>query len=225
MIRLLARRWPTFLLLAWLPLVKWGLPAGWPRLLLFFGGGSVLAALAVSREGDWPRVRPLLAGAVRGVLAGLWGFALLVAGATVLLYFPPIQPLLPVPLYDLAVQFDPMPLYLAYAQGDAWPQPATLARIALGSVAEEWIFRVGLFWRWLPPALTSAPPRLAVPVGALLRLLALSAYFAALHWPQSGGAMLIAGLGSLVVGLVLLWKRNFALVATLHVLFNWRLLI
>ena len=223
--RLPARRWPTLLLLVWLPLAKWGLPAGWPRLLLFFGGGCVLAALAVLREGDWPRVRPLLGGALRGVLAGLWGFALLVAGATVLLYFPPLQPFLPPPLYDLAARFDAMPLYRTYAQGSAWPAPATLAGIALGSLAEEWIFRVGLFWRWLPPAVTAAPPRLAVPAGALLRLLAVSAYFAALHWPQPAGALLVAGLGSLGVGLVLLWKRSFALVATLHMLFNWRLLL
>jgi Type II CAAX prenyl endopeptidase Rce1-like len=221
----LARRWPTLLLVLWLPLVKWGLPPGWPRLLLFFGAGSALAALAVRLEGDAPRVAPLFAAPWQGLLGGLWGYALLVAGASVLIYAPLLQPVLPFALYDLATLFDPLPVYLAVARGDALPAPLTVAGVALGSLAEEWMFRVALFWRWLPARDAAAPPRRVPSLGALGRLLAVSAYFAALHWPQPAGALAVALLGSLALGTLLLVRPNFALLGTLHVLFNWRLLL
>jgi len=225
MAQTIARHWPTVLLLCWLPLVKWGLPAGWPRLLLFFAGGSALAGLAVWRAGDWLRVRPLFAAPWRGLLAGLYGYTMLVGLGAVLVYLPLIQPVLPFALYELATLFDPMPVYLVLASGGPFPPLATLAGVALGSAAEEWIFRVALFWRWLPAQPATAPPRLLPRAGALARLVAVSAYFAALHWPQPPGALAVALLGSLVVGLVLLWRPNYALLATLHVLFNWRLLV
>jgi membrane protease YdiL (CAAX protease family) len=220
----LARRWPTAVLLLWLPLVKWGLPPGWPRVLLFFAGGSALAALAVWRERDGARVRPLFRAPLSGLLRGLYGYALLVAVGTVLLYLRPLQPILPSALLDLATLFDPAPVYLAFGGDAAWPSAGTLAAIAAGSLAEEWMFRVALFWRWLPARDAEGPPRLLPRAGALLRLAAVSAYFAALHWPQPPGALLVALLGGLAVGWLLLWQRSYVTVATLHVLFNWRLL-
>jgi membrane protease YdiL (CAAX protease family) len=231
MLATIARRWPTALLLVWLPLVKWGLPYSGLRFLLFFGGGSALAALALWREGHWPRVAPLFAGPLRGVIGALYGYGLLVAAAVPLLYLPLLQPVLPGVVAELAALFDPMPVYLLVARGGPYPDPAFATLVAAGSLAEEWIFRTALFWRWLPSAARAAPDasaglraRLPGP-GVLLRLLAVSAGFAALHWPQPPGALLVALLGSLVLGLVLWLRRSFALVATLHVLFNWRLLL
>lgn len=223
------RRWPTWLLLVFLPLVKWSLPAGPLRLLLFLGGGVVLAALAIVREGDAPRVRPLLAAPLRGVYGGLLGYATLVAGATVLLYVPLLQPLLPDALYDLAALFNPLPVYLAVARGDALAPPGTWALMAVGAVAEEWIFRVALLWRWLRPQVGSdAPPAWPAPAAAAAiaaKVLAVSAYFALLHWPQPPAAIGVAFLGGIVAALALVWTRSLALVATLHVLFNLRALL
>ena len=53
------------------------------------------------------------------------------------------------------------------------------------------------------------------------KLAAVSAYFAALHWRQGTETMLVAFSGSLVLGALLWWRRNFWLVAALHALFNW----
>jgi membrane protease YdiL (CAAX protease family) len=61
-----------------------------------------------------------------------------------------------------------------------------------------------------------------VPV---LPLTAVSLYFAALHWPQGPTQIAAALLGSMVLGYVLWRRRNFPLIAGLHILFNWRLLL
>jgi hypothetical protein len=215
------RRWPTALLLAWLPLVKWGLPAGPLRAVLFFGGGSALAAFAVRREGDGPRVRPVFAAPGQGVWDALWLYAGLTVTSLLVLYAPLLGPLLPYAAYDLAALFDPLPVYVALKRGDALPSASVLTLTLLGSAAEEWIFHVALFWRWLPaPLVEAAPLRRLLAPAAWWRLAALSAFFAALHWPQPLGAMAVALLGSVALGLVLLWRPSYALVATLHVLFN-----
>ena len=65
------RRWPILALLVWLPLVKWVLPPGDFRWALFYGGGTVLAAYAIRRAGDWPRLRALFAQPWRGMADGL----------------------------------------------------------------------------------------------------------------------------------------------------------
>lgn len=220
----LRRRWPTLLLLLWLPAVKWSLQAGWPRLLLFFVVGCALAGLVVWREGDWARVRPLFARPWRGLGWGVAGYAALVGVASLLLYGPGLVRWLPLPVLALVSLFDPLPVYLRLAHGGPFPSAAVLALFVLGSVAEEWLFRTVLFWRWLPERDRSGPRRILSHPGAQARLLVVSVYFAVLHWPQPRGAILVALLGSLVVGNVLLWWRSFTLAATLHVLFNLRLL-
>ncbi|HKI98248.1 MAG TPA: CPBP family intramembrane glutamic endopeptidase [bacterium] len=225
MTQLLARRWPTLLLLLWLPLVKWSLPAGWLRLLLFFVGGCALAGFAVWKEGDWPRLQPLFARPWRGLAIGLGVYALLVVVALGLLIVPGIFRLLPLPLYALVSMFDPRPVVHTLAMGGPLPSAVAVAVFGLGSVAEEWMFRTVLFWRWLPARDTDGPRRVFSHPGAQARLVVVSVYFAALHWPQPPGAMLVALLGSLVLGNLLLWARNFTQVALLHVLFNWRLLL
>ncbi len=130
--------------------------------------------------------------------------------------------MLPYALYDLAALFDPMPVYVGLRQGTLAVAPLAWAAAAAGALAEEWIFRGALFWRWLPAVPPEGPRALA---GAGARLAAVSAYFAALHWPQPPQALAVALLGSLALGGVLLWKRNLALIAGLHVLFNWRMLL
>lgn len=221
----LKRRWPTLLLLAWLPAVKWSLGAGWLRLLLFYGAGSALAGGAVWWERDGPRVRPLFARPWRGVAWGVTIYAALVVAAVVLLYGPGLARWLPFPALALVSLFDPWPVYLRLAHGGPFPSVAMLALFVLGSVAEEWLFRTVLFWRWLPERDRSGPRRVLSHPGAQARLVAVSVYFAALHWPQPQGEILVALVGGLVVGNVLLWARSFTLAATLHVLFNLRLLL
>ena len=88
----------------------------------------------------------------------------------------------------------------------------------LGAVIEEALFRVVLFWRWAQ-ARADGAGRLPVP-GTVLRLAVVSAYFAALHLPQPPWMLGVALLGALVAGAALLRWRSFALVATLHALFN-----
>jgi len=220
-----ALRWPTLVLLVWLPLVKWGLPRSWARLVLFCGVGSAWAAFAVWWEGDAARVRQLFARPGWALLRGVWVYVMLVAAATILLYVPLIQPWLPYAVYDLAGLFDPMPVYLAFAQGGPIAPAGAWIVMALGSLAEEWMFRAVLYWRWLPARDAEGPPRTVPHPGAEMRLLAFSVYFALLHWPQPLGPMIVALLGSLVLGNLLLWRRSLVEVAVLHVLFNWRLLV
>lgn len=213
-------------LLAFLPLVKWTLPAGGWRHALFFGGGSALTVLLVWRSGAWPALRPLFASPWRGLLGALYGFALLMALAMLVLYFPPVHPLLTYALYDLLALLDPVPVYVAFQRGDLSPQVGTMALVGLGAAVEEWIFRMVLFWRWLaPPQGQSALPSSPGAAAALGKLGAVSVYFAALHWPQPPQALLTALLGSFAMGLVLMWKRNFALITGLHVLFNWKIML
>lgn len=224
MLEPLKRRWPTLLLLLWLPVVKWSLHAGWPRLLLFFVVGCALAGLAVWREGDWDVVRPLFQRPWRGIAWGIGVYAALVAVAAGLLYGAAADRWLPLPLLALVSMFDPWPVYLRLSYGGPFPSVAVLALFVLGSVAEEWLFRTVLFWRWLPERDRSGSRRVFSHPGAQARLIAVSIYFAVLHWPQPHSAMVVALLGSLVLGNLLLGWRSFSLAATLHVLFNLRLL-
>ena len=224
---------PDLLLLGWLPLIKWTQPAGLARMALFHGGGSLLALAAVWRRGDWPRLRTLFSSPLWGLAAAALSFGFLMAGAVILLYAPIIQPYLPFWLYGLIALFDPLPLRGAFSSpafsGSAWPDglmavlPGWLA-LAAGSVAEEWIFRVALFWRWSgpPPDPSDGEPGRLPPAAVALKLAGVSAYFAALHWPHAPEQIAIAFLGSLVLGWVLWRTRNFTLVAALHTLFNWK---
>ncbi len=222
---LLLRRGLTLALLCYLPLVKWGLPHGMPRMLLFYGGGFGLAALAIWREGDWPLLRPLFARPVAGLGRGLLLYGWLVALGTLLLYAPLLQPYLPYGVYDLAALFDPLPLYLAVKRGGPWPEGWLLAGGMLGAVAEEWIFRAVLFWRWVQATGAPGGHRGWPPPGVLVKLGVVSAAFAALHWPQSPGMLAAAFLGSGVLGWLLYRRGSLAEVAVLHALFNGALLV
>jgi hypothetical protein len=230
----------TPLLLAWLPAVKAALPGGRLRFVLFYGGGTLLAAWAIRREPGPLPLRPLFARPVRGLAEGALAFALLLAAAGLLLTWPARGSWLPTPLHDPIALFDPRTSWLAW-QRDGVPPPsggAGAAWVTLGAVAEEWIFHVALFWRWLAPPSAPAVDQSDVSGadgtataflpgwgwGVAARLLAVSLYFAALHLPQPPGQLLVALLGSLVLGTLLVWRRNFALVALLHVLFNWKAL-
>ncbi len=108
------------------------------------------------------------------------------------------------------------------------PPPALLLGVGAGAAAEEWMFSVVLLWRWLgwspgvEPGVYWTPPRLRA---AAVKLSAVALYFAALHWPQPPPHLLTAFLGGLVLGVVLLRTRNFALIAILHVLFNLKALL
>lgn len=225
----------TLLLLLWMPLVKWLLPPGLSRFALFYGGGGALSALAVLREQDWARLRPLFAHPWRGLLDGMGAFAALMVTAAVLILFPPLQPWLPLWVLDALSLLDPLPAYIAFQSHRLEAPPQALLLTGIGAIAEEWVFRAVLLWRWAHPA-TPSSPALSTPsppgamrpwhgIPQLWRVLAVSLYFALMHWPGHPMQLVIAFSGSLVLGVVLLWSRNFTLVAVLHVLFNWKTLV
>lgn len=220
------------ILAGYLCIVKWGLPAGALRQILFFGGGSLLGLLVSWRQRGL--LEPLFRNPWRGMWGALYGFALLTTGSLLILYTPFLQPFLPYALLDLAGLFDPLPVYVAYKQGELEMEPLAAlpagGRFAIaggGAVCEEWIFRIVLFWRWLKPEEALIWPRGALRdwLPALAKLSAVSVLFALLHWPQPPEMLLVALLGSLMLGLLLLWRGNFTLVAALHVLFNWKALL
>ena len=243
---LLGRRWPTAALVCWLPLVKWSFPGGGTRTVLFYGGGLLLSLVALRLGGGWPRVRPLFRAPGAGLAAALAVFAALMAISFLLLSFSWPRSLLPPPLPELIALFDPRPVFASlgggghgFADGMALGWAAGAGGWAAGAIAEEWIFRVALLWRWVAPGKNAgkdagkdagAPaqsPRPSeadslLPMG--FKLVMVSAYFAALHWPQSFAQLATAFLGALVVGGMLLRWRNFYLISALHVLFNWKAL-
>lgn len=213
--RWVAGDWPTVLLLLWLPGIKWALAPGAARLALFYGGGCLLGGLAVWRGGDVARVRVLLRAPLAGGVTALLGFAALMVGSTLLWISPILQTGLPKALVDLVILFDPLPVILALQGGGPHPGGWLLLGAAGGALAEEWIFRVVLLWRWVPAG-EGLPTR-------GMKLLLVSGYFAALHWPQAPFQMGVALSGALLLGALLLWRRNFALVAVLHSVFNLKI--
>jgi membrane protease YdiL (CAAX protease family) len=221
--------WPLFLL--YLPLVKLataplaggsGLAA---RALLFYGGGVGLSLLLVHREQSWPRLRGLLQRPLQGIGLGVAAFLILAGGATLLSIVletgrGPVALLLrpPAGLLDLR------PLWSGLVEGALRPDAGWLAFSGGGALAEEWIFRCVLLWRWVvrngdtEPAPGTALRTWRATAG---KLLLVNLYFAALHWPQPLPALGVALLGGLTLGVVVLWRPNYWLIATLHLLFNW----
>ncbi|MEE8433344.1 MAG: hypothetical protein V3S64_01020, partial [bacterium] len=220
---LLGRCWPTAALVCWLPLVKWGFPGGGPRTALFYGGGLLLSLVAVwhgglrhgglrhcglrhrglRHRGGWPRVRPLFRAPGAGLAAAVAGFAALMAISALLLSFSWPRTLLPPPLPELIALFDPRPVYASlsggghgFPAGTAFGWAAGAIGWAAGAIAEEWIFRVALLWRWVAteknagkpagaparnPARNPGPRRADTLPLMGIKLVMVSAYFAALH--------------------------------------------
>ena len=253
------RCWSTTALLCWLPLVKWGLPSGVPRTALFYGGGMLLSLVALRPGGGWPRVRPLFRAPVTGLASAVSGFTLLMACSAVLLTFSWPRTLLPPALAELIAFFDPWPVYALLSGGGHGFPAAKALGWAAGAIAEEWIFRVALLWRWVAtekypeihggknteeytgekteeitsknacaevrsPARIPHSGRVDTLLQMGIKLTIVSAYFAALHWPQSSAQLAAAFLGAMAVGALLLRWRNFYLISMLHILFNWKAL-
>ncbi len=199
-------------------------PAGLAiRVALFHGVGCVGSFALLRREGALAPLAALLARPWTGLGQALLGFALLGGVATALLRLPAgsLPSWLPALLHPL--DLSPLPA------DPRWPAgPAAVMRLALlmvGGAAEEWIFRCALWLRWAgaPPPAGQGGGKKEAGAAAVhgCKLVAVSAYFAALHWRQGAAAVLVAFSGSLVLGALLRWRRNFWLVAGLHALFNW----
>ena len=214
------------------------MPAGLaPRVALFHGVGGLWCGLLLAWEGRLAAIAALAARPWAGLLQGVLGFAALAGSATLLLRLP--SGALPSWLPGLLHPLDISPLY----DDPRFPvQPGGLLRLVLvmgGGMLEEWIFRCALWLRWsgglrwagagparpLPPyegkSASAGWRGNPSPLEHGWKLLGVSAYFALLHWPQGAAAMLQAFAGSLVLGALLWWRRNFWLIATLHALFNW----
>ncbi len=203
---------------------------GW-RTALFHGVGVLWSVALISAEGLWPRWRALFARPGRGLLLALALYAVAGAAVTALLKLPVAPPAWAMPLL--------LPFDFSALLAGAWPRVsaawgAERLLIAAGSVAEEWIFRCALWLRWagaLPLDGTPLPldgkaderraPALKALGPHLYKLAGVSLYFTLLHLPQGPAALGQAFAGSIVLGLLLAWRGNFALIATLHVLFNW----
>ena len=212
------------------------------RVALFHGVGVLWSVALISAEGLWPRWRALFARPGRGLLLALALYA--VAGVAVTAF---LNLSAPQPAWALLL----LPFDFSALLAGAWPRvsaPWAVERllIAAGSVAEEWIFRCALWLRWagalpldgMPLPLGGTPPPLGdTPQGRpaderrapglkalgphLYKLAGVSLYFTLLHVSQGPPALGQAFGGSIVLGLLLAWRGNFALIATLHVLFNW----
>ena len=199
-------------------------PAGLAlRVALFHGVGCVVSLALLRREGALATLAALLARPRTGLWQALLGFALLGGVATALLRLPAgsLPPWLPALLHPL--DLSPLPA------DPRWPaEPAAIIRLLLvmaGGAAEEWIFRCAFWLRWAgappPPVRSGGKKEAGAAAAHAYKLVVVSAYFAALHWRQGVAMMLVAFSGSLVLGALLWWRRNFWLVAALHALFNW----
>lgn len=214
--------WGWAALLCYFPLILLLAPPGGTlaglaaRVALFHGAGALACTALLLRGGMWPRVAPLLRRPLAGVVVGLAAFALAALLVTVLLHVAGVHA--PGWLRGLLRPFD-LGLPAMVAAGPVLERWLRAGLIAAGSVAEEWIFRVALWWGWTTRhARTGSPREALLPLAGLG---AVSLYFALLHAPQGVPAVVQALLGSVALGLLLWWRRSFALVATLHALFNW----
>ncbi|MCZ6646941.1 MAG: CPBP family glutamic-type intramembrane protease [SAR324 cluster bacterium] len=212
------------LLVSCLPLVLLAAPQGpglsalaW-RIGLFHGAGLLCSVALISAEGLWPRWRALLARPARGLLLAIALY--LLPAALVTLFLLPLPGPLPAWARAMLLPFDFGWLLLGHIPplSARWLSGKLL--LAAGSAAEEWIFRCALWLRWAGPF----PERSTAARGMephLYKLFALSLYFSLLHFQHGAQVMAQALAGSLVLGALLMWRRNFTLIATLHVLFNW----
>ena len=219
--------WPTLLLLGYLPLVKIlatlaNAGEAW-SLALFYGGGLLLSAGVLAWEGGWESLNPLLKSPLRGIWVGACLFGGLMALAALLLFWPAPQPYIPLWLHHLISLFDPFTVSMAYESGEWNAAPWDFLRAGLGGLAEEWVFRGVLLWRWLGSEDGEYPyPSTLGPWG---RVVALNAYFALLHWPATQPELAVAFLGGCVLSLLLIWRRNLWIIGTLHLAFNWKMLV
>ncbi|MDH5753311.1 MAG: CPBP family glutamic-type intramembrane protease, partial [Deltaproteobacteria bacterium] len=186
--------------------------------LLFYGGG-VLISLGTLGSPPWraPLAR-VLGRPWLGIAQGVLVFCLLILLGEAVLLVPGVSPALASLLAPLTWRAGG----LAPLVGGGGGGLLHTAGVAAASIAEEWLFRVVLFWG----VLKALSPRPADPVsrrsaGALL--VAMSLYFALLHLPGGAPEISAAFLGSLTLGALLFAVPRFSLVATLHVLYNLNL--
>lgn len=195
------------------------------RVGLFHGIGALWSLLLLRREGGLAAFAALASRPWRGLGQGLLAFVALAGVITLLLRLPAgiLPSWLPVFLHPLDLSPLPSdPRLPTHMSGFAH-----LVLVMGGGGLEEWIFRCALWLRWaggLPSPPEPSSRANPISLAHCLKLGAVSLYFSILHWPHGQQAIIQAFSGSLVLGGLLYWRRNFWLIATLHALYNWNTL-
>ena len=156
---------------------------------------------------SWLPLRQTLNRPARGILEGLGGFCLFLGLAEIARWVFP------------GGMFSPPFPSFAGAGLSGWE----VAAVGGGGALEEWIFRVIFLLGWVGTAFPQGnPPRLKPPIWRTKPAILIwsSLYFAGLHLPQGLGQSGLAGAGGMVLGGVLLWRKNYWTAATAHLLFN-----
>lgn len=232
--------WPWLALWTWLPLAKLSglfilpdqmLYAGFA---LFYGGSLFLLVVLLRQRADWRHARSLFNNPVPGLLAGFFCFAVLAGVATALhtsVKFGIADVHVDRWLANIVLALTEPLDVLSRWERLGWTHLAGTAPYmglaGVGGGLEEFIFRVGLFWRWLrPPPSHPATVQETAIVGlppwpeVIMKMLVVNVFFALLHWPQPWTALAVAFLGGLAVTIMLLRWRNIWMIATLHLLYN-----